>query len=45
VVDVRCRLADNIKELSNKAEAVSSGVEKRVNISGDLNLDSSKYQS
>ena len=35
---MRCRLADNLKELSHKAEAVSSGVEERVYINGDLNL-------
>ena len=41
---MRCRLADNIKELSHKAETVSSGVEERFDISGDLNLISGKCQ-
>ena len=41
---MRCRLADNIKELSHKAMTVSSSVEERVDINGNLNLDSSKFQ-
>ena len=35
---MRGRLADNIKELSYKAIAVSCGVEERVDINGNLNL-------
>ena len=41
---MRCRLADDFKELSHKTEAVSSGVEEGVYINGDLNLASSKHQ-
>ena len=44
MVDVRCRLAYNFKEFSNKAEAVSSSGEERVDINRDLNLASGKYQ-
>ena len=39
---MRCGLADNLKELSNKAEAVSSSGEERADINGDLNLASGK---
>ena len=41
---MRCRLADDLKEPSHKTEAVSSGVEDRVDINGNLNLDSSEHQ-
>ena len=38
MVDVGSRLADDIKEFSHKMEVVSDSIEKRVNISGSLNL-------
>ena len=38
MVDVGSRLTDDIKELSHKMEVVSDSIEKRVNISGSLNL-------
>ena len=38
MVDVRSRLGDDIKEFSHKMEVVSDSIEKRVNISGFLNL-------
>jgi len=44
MVDVRCRLAYDLKEFSYKAQTVCSGAEKGADINRDLNLTSSKYQ-
>ena len=38
MVDVRCRLAYDLKEFSHKPEAVPGGVKQSVNIGGYLNL-------
>ena len=45
MVNVRCRLADDLKEFSHKAEVVCDDVEKRVDINGGLDLISGKYQA
>ena len=32
-------LADDLEEFGNESEAVSGGVEKRIDVNGDLNLE------
>jgi hypothetical protein len=44
VVDVGCRLADDLKEFSHKAEAVSSGVKQSFDISRSLDLTLGEHQ-
>ena len=38
MIDVKSRLADNIKEFNHKVEAVNSSVKQSVDICGHLNL-------
>lgn len=38
MVEVRSRLTDDLEELRHEAEAVCNGVEKRVGLSGRLDL-------
>ena len=44
MVDVRCRLADDLKEFCYKSEAVCGGIEKSINIGRDLDLISVNHQ-
>jgi len=44
MIDMTCRLADDLKKSSYKVEAVCDGVEKSVDISRGLDPISSEYQ-
>ena len=45
MVDIRCRLVDDLKELSHKVKAVCGSAKKSVDINGGLGLISSKCQA